>query len=202
MTNKEIIVRLVRNSLQMHPWEVRERVIEQELLIQIECVTNKETAETIRDICASVKNDYCFYQYLRMLDTVLEAILIGISIDDIIKVIDNCIKGETIYSLIEKNRETMMDHESLDDFAKSMECSRVRVEKNKSALREMYTFKRKDKDRIRIQTRQQGSTLKYKRYELRIYDRMIRRSRKIKYLEEENDDKAKTGTWNGIATSN
>lgn len=155
--------------LHTRTWEYRQRVIEQELLIQIECVTNKETAETIREICASVKNGYCFYQYLCMLYAVLEAILIGIPIDDIIKIIDNYIKGETIYTLIEKYREMMMEHESLDDFAKSMECSRVRVQKSKSALREMYTFKRKDKDRIRIQTRQQGGTLKYKRYELRIY---------------------------------
>ncbi len=64
--------------------------------------------------------------------------------------------------------------ESLDDFAKNMRDSAVKVQKNKDALREMYAPKGKNKDRIRIQTRQQGGTLKYKRYELRIYSRSLK----------------------------
>lgn len=67
-----------------------------------------------------------------------------------------------------------MPSESLDDFAKNMRDSAVKVQKNKDALREMYAPKGKNKDRIRIQTRQQGGTLKYKRYELRIYSRSLK----------------------------
>lgn len=65
-----------------------------------------------------------------------------------------------------------MPSKSLDDFAKSMEDLMVEVKDNKNALRDMYAPKRKNKDRIRIQTRQQGGTIKYKRYELRIYSRL------------------------------
>ncbi len=64
-----------------------------------------------------------------------------------------------------------MPSKSLDNFAKSMEDLMVEVKENKNALRDMYASKRKNKDGIRIQTRQQGGTIKYKRYELRIYSR-------------------------------
>lgn len=67
-----------------------------------------------------------------------------------------------------------MPSESLDDFLKSMEDLAVEVPKNKNALREMYVPKGKNKGRIRIQSRQQGGTLKYKRYELRIYSRSLK----------------------------
>lgn len=69
-----------------------------------------------------------------------------------------------------------MPSESLDDFAKRMENIKsvgVEIQKNNNALIEMYAPKRKNKGRTRIQTQQQGGTLKYKRYELRIYGRMI-----------------------------
>ena len=47
----------------------------------------------------------------------------------------------------------------------------VEIKKNNRAL---GIPKRKSKNRIRIQTRQQGGTLKYKRYELRIYSRSLK----------------------------
>ncbi len=65
-----------------------------------------------------------------------------------------------------------MPSESFNDFAKSMEDLMVEVKENKNALRDMYAPKRKNKDRIMIQTRQQGGMIKYKRYELRIYSRL------------------------------
>ncbi len=67
-----------------------------------------------------------------------------------------------------------MPSESFDDLAKSMRDSTVKVQKNKNALRKMYAPKGKNKGRIRIQPRQQGGTLKYKRYELRIYSRSLK----------------------------
>lgn len=67
-----------------------------------------------------------------------------------------------------------MPSESFDDFAKSIEDLAAEVRKNKNALREMYAPNRKNKDRIRIQSRQQGGMLKYKRYELRIYSRLLK----------------------------
>lgn len=101
---KNDIVRLVRNSLQMYPWEVRGKVKEQDLLIEIEYATDEETAKTIRDICIPEKNGYTFDEYLRKLDTVLVAILMGIPIDKVLEVIDNRIIGETIDTIIEKWR--------------------------------------------------------------------------------------------------
>lgn len=62
---------------------------------------------------------------------------------------------------------------SLDDLAKSMESLGVEIQKDNSAPIKMY-IPEKNKGRARIQTRQQGCTLKYKRYELRIYSRMIK----------------------------
>lgn len=67
-----------------------------------------------------------------------------------------------------------MPSESFYDFVKSMRDLEVVVQENKNELREMYAPKRKNKDRIRIQSRQQGGTLKYKRYELRIYSRLLK----------------------------
>lgn len=79
------------------------------------------------------------------------------------------------YSVFQESVEEIanllcMPSESLDDFAKSMESLGVEIQKNNNALMEMYTPGRKNKARTKIQTRQQvKSTLKYKRYELRIY---------------------------------
>lgn len=60
--------------------------------------------------------------------------------------------------------------ESLDDFKKIMKSLGIEIKKNNGAL---SIPKRKSKDRIMIQTRQQGGILKYKRYELRIYSRLL-----------------------------
>lgn len=65
-----------------------------------------------------------------------------------------------------------MPSESLGAFVK-MGTLALEIQKNNNALIEMYEPKRKNKGRTRIQTQQQGGTLKYKRYELRIYGRMI-----------------------------
>lgn len=65
-----------------------------------------------------------------------------------------------------------MPSESLGAFVK-MGTLGLEIQKNNNALIEMYAPKRKNKGRTRIQTQQQGGTLKYKRYELRIYGRMI-----------------------------
>lgn len=70
-----------------------------------------------------------------------------------------------------------MPSESLDDFAKSIKNIKslgVEIQKNNSALIEMYTHERKNRARTKILTRQQGCTLKYKRYELRIYSRLLK----------------------------
>lgn len=108
MTNEEIlknnIVRLISNSMQIHPWEGRQRVREQDLLIQIEYLTDKEMAETIKFFDISEKNEDNFDYYLHKLDKVLEAILIGIPIDEILEVIDNRITGKSIYTIIEEYR--------------------------------------------------------------------------------------------------
>lgn len=168
----------------MHPWEAIQRVREQDLLIQIEYVTDKEMSETIRDICMREENGYVFNQYLRKLDAVLEAILMGIPIDNILKVINNRIKGKTIYTLMEEYRVKSLNQclDALADFVKITE--RIEVGENNRLLREKYKYKKKSGGRITIRTRQQGCALKYKRYELRIYGRMVKCSRKIKYIKE------------------
>ena len=66
-----------------------------------------------------------------------------------------------------------MPSESLGAFVK-MGTLGLEIQKNNNALIEMYAFKRKNKGRTRIRTWQQGGTLKYKRYELRIYNRIIK----------------------------
>lgn len=65
-----------------------------------------------------------------------------------------------------------MPSESLGAFVK-MENLGVKIQKNNSVLIKMYASKRKNKGRTRIRTRQQSCTLKYKRYELRIYGKLI-----------------------------
>lgn len=67
-----------------------------------------------------------------------------------------------------------MPSKSFDDFEKSIKGLGVEVRENKNALREMYVSKRKNKNRIKIRSRQQGGTLKYKRYELRIYSKSLK----------------------------
>lgn len=170
---KNEIVLLASSLLQVNLLESRQRVREQELLNQIEYVTDKETSEIIRDTCTSVKNDYSFYQYLRKLDIVLEAILMGIPIDDIIKVIDNRVKSKTIYTFIEEHRAKSLDQpNALADFVKTME--RIEVEENDRLLRKKYKYKKENGGKIRIWAPQQGGTLKYKRYELRIYSGLLK----------------------------
>lgn len=66
-----------------------------------------------------------------------------------------------------------MPSESLGAFVK-MGTLGLEIQKNNNALIEMYASKRKNKGRTRIRTWQQGGTLKYKRYELRIYNRIIK----------------------------
>lgn len=66
-----------------------------------------------------------------------------------------------------------MPSESLGAFVK-MGTLGLEIQKNNNALIEMYAPKRKNKGRTRIRTWQQGGTLKYKRYELRIYNRIIK----------------------------
>lgn len=154
---------LIRMSRQL--WERSE---EQELIIRIESVTDKKTAETIRDILAPEKNSYTFGAYLCELDVTLYAILMGIPINEILKVIDNRNEyNEIIYILIEKYRAKSIDlySDKLADFAKTMKHLGA-WENNNRLPRE-----KKNGCRIRIQTRQQGCTLKYKRYELRVYNR-------------------------------
>ncbi len=67
-------------------------------------LTDKEMAETIKFFDISEKNEDNFDYYLHKLDKVLEAILIGIPIDEILEVIDNRITGKSIYTIIEEYR--------------------------------------------------------------------------------------------------
>lgn len=174
------IVRLVRISFQMRPWQTWEKSKEEELLIQIELVTDKKTSETIRDILTPEKNSYTFDTYLRKLDTTLYAISMGIPIDEILKAIDNRIEcNKSIYTLIEEYSEKPLDlHlDKLADFDKAVKHSGAwkfaKAMKHPGAWKNNNRLlsEKKNGGGIRIRTRQQGGTLKYKRYELRVYNR-------------------------------
>lgn len=180
---KNDIVLLVSSSLQMPLWEAKQRVREQDLLFKIEYVTDKETSETIRDILIPEKNIYTFDTYLRQLDTVLYAILMGVPIDAILAVINNSVADEIIYTLINEYRaESLAQHlDKLADFAKTIK--QHGEWENNSVQREGHMHKNTNGGSKRIQTRQQGCTLKYKRYELRIYSRLPKVQQRIKYMD-------------------
>lgn len=180
---KNDIVLLVSSSLQMPLWEAKQRVREQGLLLKIEYVTDKETSETIRDILIPEKNIYTFDTYLRKLDAVLYAILMGIPIDAILAVINNSVADEIIYTLINEYRaESLAQHlDKLVDFAKTIK--QHGDWENNSVQREGHMHKNTNGGSKRIQTRQQGCTLKYKRYELRIYSRLPKVQQRIKYMD-------------------